>query len=104
MKTYILNFDNKKTPESLHGYLAKMLDLPTHYGYNLDALYDCLSSLTAATNITIVNIDDSNQLHRRALEVFKDAAEDNPKLHLLPPQDFWTNDRNALHNTQRNEN
>ena len=52
MKTYILNFDNKETAESLHNYLAKMLDLPTHYGHNLDALYDCLTSFTAATTIS----------------------------------------------------
>jgi ribonuclease inhibitor len=91
MKTYILNFDNKETAESLHNYLAKMLDLPTHYGHNLDALYDCLTSFTAATNITIANIDDNNALHHRALEVFRDASAANPKLHLLPPQDYWTN-------------
>ncbi|MBR2200751.1 MAG: barstar family protein [Bacteroidales bacterium] len=91
MKTYILNFDNKETAESLHNYLAKMLDLPTHYGHNLDALYDCLTSFTAATTITIANIDESNSLHCRALEVFRDAAASNPKLHLLDPQGNWTN-------------
>ena len=89
MKTYILNFDNKETAESLHNYLAKMLDLPTHYGHNLDALYDCLTAFTAATNITIANIDESNSLHCRTLEVFRDAAAANPKLHLQTTQDNW---------------
>lgn len=87
MKTYILNFDNKETAETLHKYLAAMLDLPTHYGHNLDALYDCLTSFTAASNITIANIDGNNELHSRALEVFRDAAAANPKLHLHLPQD-----------------
>ena len=87
MKTYILNFDNKETAETLHKYLAAMLDLPIHYGHNLDALYDCLTSFTAASNITIANIDCNNELHSRALEVFRDAAAANPKLHLHLPQD-----------------
>jgi len=89
MKTYILNFKDKATPESLHKYLAAMLDLPVHYGHNLDALYDCLTSLSSAAHITIANIDESNPLHRRALDVFNDAATANPKLHLQPPHDCW---------------
>ena len=90
MKTYILNFKNKETAASLHNYLALMLDLPAYYGHNLDALYDCLTSLTAASNISIANIDENNELHRRTLNVVKDAANANPKLHLQPPQGNWT--------------
>lgn len=89
MKTYILNFENKETSESLHKYLAAMLDLPVHYGHNLDALYDCLTSIASAANITIANIDGNNALHLRTLEVFNDAAAANPKLHIQQPQGNW---------------
>lgn len=89
MKTYILNFKDKETADSLHSYLASMLNLPEHYGRNLDALYDCLSTITAPTCISIVNIDLRNTLHARALEVFKDAADDNSRLRLVPVAGAW---------------
>lgn len=89
MKTYILNFKDKETPASMHDYLALMLELPKFYGRNLDALYDCLTSITTPTSITIVNIDPDNAMHRRTLGVFKDAAADNERLRLQPGQDRW---------------
>jgi ribonuclease inhibitor len=89
MNTYILNFDNKETAESLHTYLKQMLDLPAYYGHNLDALYDCLTSFSASTNIAIANFNDDNIIHRRIFNVMKDAATTNPKLHLQHPQGEW---------------
>ena len=89
MKTYILNLKDKDTSESIHSYLAAMLDLPEHYGRNLDALYDCLTSCTAASDINIVNIDHNNDLHKRILNVFTDAANDNHNLHLHTQQSNW---------------
>jgi len=91
MKTYILNLKGKATPDALHDYLASMLGLPEYYGRNLDALYDCLTSITAPTSISIASIDDDNELHKQTLCVFSDAADDNPKLKLLPKSDVWIN-------------
>ena len=38
-----LDFSEIKTQAELHKYLASQLNLPAHYGKNLDALWDCLS-------------------------------------------------------------
>lgn len=89
MKTYILNFKDKETADQLHDYLAMMLDFPEHYGRNLDALYDCLTSITAPSCISITNIDGGNELHRRTLAVFKDAADDNERLRLVKGTEGW---------------
>ncbi len=89
MKTYILNFKDKENADALHDYLASMLELPKYYGRNFDALYDCLKSITAPTSIVITNIDQDNPLHRRALDVFEDAADDNTRLRLIPDSGAW---------------
>jgi ribonuclease inhibitor len=89
MKTYILNFKDKETADSLHDYLASMLDLPKHYGRNLDALYDCLTSITAPSRIMVANINGDNPLHKSTMNVLKDAADDNSRLQLLPVQGGW---------------
>ena len=89
MKTYILNFKDKETSDSLHDYLASMLDLPKHYGRNLDALYDCLTSITAPTSIKVANVNRNNPLHTRTMQVLKDAADDNARLRLLDEQKEW---------------
>ena len=38
-----LDVRNIFTVRALHIYLAYRLDLPAHYGKNLDALHDCLT-------------------------------------------------------------
>lgn len=89
MKTYILNFKDKETPAEIHEYLKEMLELPNYYGRNLDALYDCLTSITAPTGIAIANIDTNNEFQRRLLNVMRDAADDNQRLKLLPKPEGW---------------
>lgn len=42
MKTIKLDISNISTVRALHIYLAYRLDLPAHYGRNLDALHDVL--------------------------------------------------------------
>ena len=89
MNTYILNFNDKKTPAEMHDYLKLMLQLPDHYGRNLDALYDCLTSITAPTTISIANLDTGNDFQMRVLNVLRDAADDNTRLRLLPKPEIW---------------
>lgn len=43
MKTAVIDFSACRTVRELHEELARALDLPGHYGANLDALWDCLS-------------------------------------------------------------
>lgn len=42
MRTIKLDISNISTVRALHIYLAYQLDLPAHYGRNLDALHDVL--------------------------------------------------------------
>lgn len=65
-----------------HNYLMEALALPGYYGKNLDALYDCLTDL-GETEIRFVNLDDAGDSYfAKVLSVFREAQEDNPRLHL----------------------
>ena len=43
MTTVVIDCAQIHTPELLHQQLAQALDFPQDYGYNLDALFDCLT-------------------------------------------------------------
>ena len=68
----------------LHRVLAEALSFPDHYGNNLDALHDCLTSLPEETSLTLQNWDASvEELGRYALalkRVLEDSQEANPCL------------------------
>lgn len=55
MKTVIL--DGAAIPDraALHQTLAEKLDFPDWYGGNLDALFDCLTSLPEDVELTVQN-------------------------------------------------
>ena len=66
-----------------HRYLAEMLALPDYYGRNLDALYDCLTDLTD-TAVVFVDLRRAEGTYfDKLLQVFWEAAEDNPCLTIL---------------------
>ena len=65
-----------------HDYLKEALALPDYYGRNLDALYDCLTEL-GETEIQFVNLDAAEGSYfSRVLDLFQEAREENPRLHL----------------------
>lgn len=71
----------------LHDYLEEVLDLPNHYGRNLDALYDCLSEIGEETDFiftkdAMMTILSSDYAYR-VLRVFGKASEANPNIHIL---------------------
>lgn len=68
--------DNRETA---HPYLKAMLPLPSHYGCNLDALYDCLTDLPETT-VRFVNTEGAWDYFPLVHLVFQDAAEDNDRL------------------------
>ena len=75
-------FLDKKTA---HELIKKELSLPSYYGGNLDALYDCLTEMGQ----TEIDLFSCAQIRRnleaygdRLLQVFSDAAEANPDLAL----------------------
>lgn len=61
MKEYILDLAEINSREQLHDVLASALELPDHYGRNLDALYDCLTDMSEC-RIIFKNINASAAL------------------------------------------
>lgn len=52
-------FDSK---DEVHDYLAEILDLPEHYGRNLDALRDCLTEMAGPVLISVVRSREEGEL------------------------------------------
>ena len=69
---------------SAHSHLARMLDLPTYYGRNLDALYDVLTDIGEDTQIILeapaAVIENLGKYGEALLSTMQEAAEDNPHL------------------------
>ena len=70
--------------EAAHAYLAAALALPPYYGRNLDALFDCLTSLGPCT-LALCHTDAwaaADSYGQQLLPVLLEAAAENPLLHL----------------------
>lgn len=57
MKIIILDAARFTDKRTAHECIAEVLNFPTYYGKNLDALYDCLSELPRDTAVIIVGAD-----------------------------------------------
>lgn len=57
-----LDLHNIENKEQLHQYLKEQLRLPSYYGSNMDALYDCL---TCINDITDIKLQHMAQLRER---------------------------------------
>lgn len=80
MKELIL--DGAQGMDAIHSLLSEKLRLPHWYGYNLDAMYDCLSDVSEDVRITLTN-RDALGLRGLALErLLQEAAAANPHIHL----------------------
>ena len=55
MREYIIDCAMMTDRQSMHDYLAQVLELPEYYGRNLDALHDCLGEL-APCRVTLQNL------------------------------------------------
>ncbi len=84
MKTIVLDVSNIQTKKALHIYLQYMLDLPAHYGRNLDALHDVLAAESEPTGIVLCGAQHAQgeltAYMPSLLEVLEDAAQENEKL------------------------
>lgn len=84
MKTITLDLAHMQSVPALHNYLRSVLALPVYYGANLDALYDCLTELDAATELVVPKaIADEEHLGwygEQLLQVLQEAAEENEAL------------------------
>ena len=70
----------------LHRAFAEALSFPDHYGNNLDALHDCLTSLSEETTLVLLFWESAETALGRystALKrVLEDSASENPNLHI----------------------
>lgn len=74
--------------EELHAKLSRDLNFPSHYGNNLDALYDALSTEKESTVIKVINVDIlKKKLGKKYVDGFltavSDASDDNAKVVLI---------------------
>ena len=71
------------TKGAVHAYLASMLDFPSYYGANLDALVDCLGDISTPTLIVLVRSREEGRLSawfdKLALAIMVSVRE-NPAL------------------------
>lgn len=71
----------------LHDTLAKALNFPDWYGENLDALYDCLTSIFEETTVTIENFSilekNLDSYAAAFMKVMEKADEDNEKITVI---------------------
>ena len=74
-----LDVNRMREKEEAHAYVKAMLGFPAYYGNNLDALYDCLTSLDKA-ELAFENFGENNGYFDRMLRVFEDASACNPGL------------------------
>ncbi|HCA34748.1 MAG TPA: barstar [Lachnospiraceae bacterium] len=49
MKKILLDLRSFDSKAKIHAYLKDKLDLPSYYGANFDALYDCLTDISEDT-------------------------------------------------------
>jgi len=85
MNTVTLDIRNIHTVKALHIYLAFRLDLPAHYGRNLDALFDALCEESREMTIVLYGAGETQgeltAYMPRLLRVLEDAVAQNACLH-----------------------
>lgn len=84
MRVWTIDAAVLQSREQLHEWAAAALPLPPYYGNNLDALYDCLSSLGSDTCITVQNAAELphrfGKWGQSVLRLFARAGTENPHL------------------------
>ena len=83
MRECMLDCAHIADPEAFHDALVEALSLPKWYGTNLDALYDCLTSITEETRMILLHFDSLNEMYGGFRAVFQDAQEANPRIKIL---------------------
>ena len=58
-----------------HSYLVRQLDLPTHYGRNLDALYDVLTEIGEELSISRQAVRDQLKRTEKILQGYEEKLQ-----------------------------
>ena len=81
MRKITLNFNKPMARRQIHEQIAAAFGFPEWYGKNLDALYDCLTSITDDTCVGIYEASwRTDPYLPKVIRVFRDAEEENPHL------------------------
>jgi ribonuclease inhibitor len=87
MREIRLNGAKMTDRAAAHAYLKRKLDLPDYYGYNLDALWDCLSTDFSPRKITLVNpeiiLENLGPYGISLIELIKNAGQENSCLQVV---------------------
>ena len=59
MQKYTIHGARMTDREEAHIEIAQALQLPPHYGKNLDALYDCLTDISEETEIELLTEEET---------------------------------------------
>ena len=83
MRTTVLDLAGISDRETLHRVVAETLTFPPWYGENLDALFDCLTSLPEETALTVENgaaLEEAlGPYGKHFLRVLREAAEETAR-------------------------
>ena len=82
MKTYTIDCSLLDDGRQLHQTLAETMEFPSWYGANLDALFDCLTSLTEHTQLTLANWD-ADRFGKGFARVLTDAAVESDQFTVI---------------------
>ena len=81
-----LDASNAASRSALHDLFAETLSLPEWYGRNLDALHDCLTSMSEDVHVTVAADELTGTLGeryvRQLLRLLRDCAAENPHITL----------------------
>ncbi|HIU64707.1 MAG TPA: barstar family protein [Candidatus Avacidaminococcus intestinavium] len=86
MNELLLDGRNLKTKEQVHAYLARQTFFPATYGYNLDALFDVLTSVTGCVIKVRYRqslLDNLGSYGVSLLNVIAEAAKENKHLQVV---------------------
>ena len=103
MKNYVIDLTGIESKEDLHDSLFKGLESPEHYGRNLDALHDVLTSLTVPCRIAFQGyeaVSDVEESLASYLRTMRKVCEDSAKE--LPGLDFVWEESSAI--SQKGDN
>lgn len=80
MSIYLLDGKDMTSREAAYELIAREMNFPDYFGKNLDALYDCLSDMSADNTIHFVNTalleEYLGDYAEKILSCFRDASSE----------------------------